>query len=215
VRVPQLPAVLYWSHNTYYHRWLLRQVPRHPGRVLDVGCGSGRLACTLAARASHVDAIDLSAVMIERAQARCPDRRNVRWLAGDFLDPEFGLAEDGYDAVTAISSLHHMPLRPALARLASMVDTGGVLVVVGLYRPATVGDYALNVVAVPANGLVGVALALQRRTGKPDDEGMPVREPVDTLAEIRAAAANLLPGAAIRRGLFWRYLLLWRQQPSR
>lgn len=38
-----------------------------------------------------------------------------------------------YDAVTASSSLHHMPLLPALARLARLVAPGGILIVVGHY----------------------------------------------------------------------------------
>jgi hypothetical protein len=36
----------------------------------------------------------------------------------------------------------------------------------------------------------------------------------DTLAEIRAAAAERLPGALPRRRLCWRYTLLWRR-PAR
>jgi len=47
----QLPERLWWDHNAHYHHWLLRQLPERAGRVLDVGCGSGRLACTLTARA--------------------------------------------------------------------------------------------------------------------------------------------------------------------
>ncbi len=70
MRTPQLPAALRWSHNARYERWLVRQVPRGTGRVLDVGCGAGRLACALAERAGHVDALDLSPVMVQRARQR-------------------------------------------------------------------------------------------------------------------------------------------------
>jgi hypothetical protein len=38
---------------------------------------------------------------------------------------------------------------------------------------------------------------------------MPVRDPANTLAEIRAAARVFLPGATIRRRLFFRYTLRW------
>ena len=38
---------------------------------------------------------------------------------------------------------------------------------------------------------------------------MPVRDPSATLAEIAAAAGARLPGAAIRRRLFFRYTLRW------
>lgn len=38
---------------------------------------------------------------------------------------------------------------------------------------------------------------------------MPVRDPVQTFAEIAAAARARLPGAAARRRLFFRYTLRW------
>jgi hypothetical protein len=41
---------------------------------------------------------------------------------------------------------------------------------------------------------------------------MPVKWPPDTtLAEIREAAAELLPGSRVRRLLFFRYALEWTQ----
>jgi len=48
----------------------------------------------------------------------------------DLLDPALPLEHEGYDAVTAVSSLHHMPLQPALGRLAGLVRPGGVLALV-------------------------------------------------------------------------------------
>jgi hypothetical protein len=38
----------------------------------------------------------------------------------------------------------------------------------------------------------------------------PTAEPQLTLAEIRQVAAQVLPGARIRRRLFWRYSLAYR-----
>src|ERR1039457_293442 len=43
-----------WDHNAYYHRLLLRHLPRPCNRVLDVGCGAGAFAVELAKRAEHV-----------------------------------------------------------------------------------------------------------------------------------------------------------------
>lgn len=210
VGVPQLPERVWWDHNAHYHRWLLRQLPPLSERVLDVGCGSGRLACALSARAEHVDGLDRSPVMLEQARRRCPEAHNLTWLQGDLLDHAVPLYSLGYDAITAVSSLHHMPLQPALQRLAELLRPGGVLIVVGHYRLATAGDRALELVRLPANAAVGVALALRGRAGKPDDDGMPVLPPSSTFADVQAAAIALLPGATLRRGLFWRYLLTWR-----
>lgn len=202
----RLPSFLWWDHNAHYHRWLLRQVPPGAARALDVGCGSGALARRLSERIASVDAVDASPAMIERATGR------ARWLVGDILAVD--LEPAGYDLVTALSSLHHLPLRAGLVRLAELVRPGGTLAVVGLYRHATRADLAMAAVTLPANALVGAVLAARGRAGKPNDEGMPVRDPETTLAEIRAAAADLLPGAVVRRRVFWRYTLLWRRPPA-
>lgn len=204
VWVPQLPERLWWDHNAHYHRWVVRQVPSRPERVLDVGCGAGR--------AEHVDGLDRSPVMIGRARRRCPEGGNVSWLEGDLLDSRLPLPDDGYDAIIAVSSLHHMPLEDALERLVGLLRPGGVLVVVGHFQPATISDRLLDMVALPANGAVGAALALRGLSGKPDEEDMPVLSPSTTLSELRAAVASQLPGARLQRGLFWRYLMTWRRQ---
>ena len=178
-------------------------------RALDAGCGAGVFARILASRVGTVDAVDRSQVMIGRASAGSGGC-SVRWLCGDLLDPSLPVDPDGYDLVTALSSLHHMPLRPALARLAALVRPGGKLAVVGCYRPAGPGDYLLDALAIPANVVVGAVLAIRGRTGKPHDEDMPVKWPPETsLADVRQAAADLLPGARIQRLLFFRYGLAW------
>ena len=125
--------------------------------------------------ARHVDAVDVSPLMAARAAARCPDPTGVTWLGGDLLDPALPLPDAGYDVVTAVSSVHHLPLRPALTRLAELVRPGGVLVVVGHHRASTPADHLLSAVALVANAAVGAVLAVRGRAGEPDDEDMPVR----------------------------------------
>lgn len=205
---PQLPQAVQWDHNAYYHRELVRRLPARVHRVLDVGCGTGGLAESLACRAGHVDAVDRSGPMIDLARGRAAS--NVRWLLGDVLDESLPLDPRGYDLVTSVSSLHHLPLWPGLCRLAGLVRPGGLLAVVGLYRKATAADWLLEMAAVPANAAMGALLAA-RGTGGKQHHGMPVRDPDETLAEIRAAADECTPGAALRRRLFWRYTLVWRR----
>jgi SAM-dependent methyltransferase len=52
------------------------------GTVLDVGCGTGTLACLLAARGLEVVAVDPAAASLDIAR-RKPGAGNVRWLHGD------------------------------------------------------------------------------------------------------------------------------------
>jgi SAM-dependent methyltransferase len=48
----------------------LRMAEAYRGPILDLGTGTGRVACALAARGHRVVGIDLSAEMLERARAR-------------------------------------------------------------------------------------------------------------------------------------------------
>ena len=53
-----------------------------PARVLDMGCGTGRLACELAARGHQVTGADPAPAMLGVARAR-PGGDRVRWIETD------------------------------------------------------------------------------------------------------------------------------------
>lgn len=67
-------------------------------RVLDAGCGQGRVGAALAARGHHVTGVDADARLIGAARA---DHPGLRWVVADLT--ELNLAEHGdpepYDAV--------------------------------------------------------------------------------------------------------------------
>src|SRR5437868_14872515 len=50
--------------------------------VLDIGCGTGTLACLLAGRGIEVTGVDPAAASLEVAR-RKPHAERVRWVAGD------------------------------------------------------------------------------------------------------------------------------------
>ena len=219
VRIPKRPSSTLWDHNGHYHDYLLRRLPAQAGRALDVGCGTGVFARRLAERAESVDAVDVSPQMIAAARAGAAGMPNVRWLLGDVLTLE--LEAGGYDIVTAIASVHHLPLAAGLARLASVVRPGGSLAILGLYREAALSDYVAGALAIPVDTAVGIGKAARRTLGKSQGSSpagptaaMPVRDPSATLRQVRAEARRLMPGARIHRHLFYRYSLLW-QRPER
>ena len=141
-RVPARPAATRWDHNGHYHDFLLGELPARLPRALDVGCGTGAFARRLAERCAAVDAIDVSPEMIAIARSRSAEVPGVRWLLGDVLTHD--LEADGYDAVTAIASLHHLPLEPGLRRLAALVRPGGVLAVLGLARADSAAELTFS-----------------------------------------------------------------------
>jgi SAM-dependent methyltransferase len=53
-----------------------------PARILDMGCGTGLLACEFAARGHHVTGADPAAAMLAVARAR-PGGDRVRWIEAD------------------------------------------------------------------------------------------------------------------------------------
>jgi 2-polyprenyl-3-methyl-5-hydroxy-6-metoxy-1,4-benzoquinol methylase len=110
-----------FNHNDHYHRFLLRQVPAPCRRALDVGCGSGGFARLLAGRAEAVEAFDRSPEMIAAARARPPTR--VTYRAADVHEVE--LPAGGYDFISCIAAIHHMPFAPTIERLRAALAPGG------------------------------------------------------------------------------------------
>ena len=103
-------------------RFLERVLPPAPARVLEVGCGDGRVAAALATRGYTVTGLDESAALGAEA-ASAP----VTWVESDFLF--YGGAADGtpFDSIVFTRSLHHVsPLDRALERAAALLRPGGV-----------------------------------------------------------------------------------------
>ena len=203
-----------WDHNGWYHRLLLAQVPRDATRVLDVGCGAGALARRLASRVSSVDAVDRSPAMIAAAGEAAPP--NLTLHRADLRTVDLPAGQ--YDAVVSSAVLHHLPLSDVLPRMARWVRPGGVLAAVALPRVDLPRELGVELAAAVAHSWLGVALAaLRPLTGaelfRPETThaAMPVAAPALTVREVRAEAGRLLPGAQVRRLLFWRYLLVWRR----
>jgi len=107
---------------------LERIIADRPRRVLDLGAGDGALARPLAARVDHVDALDISAAMVEAGRRRPGgQQRNLRWIVGAAETAELG---GRYALVTAGASLHWMTWKPTLARLAEAMTGHAVLAIV-------------------------------------------------------------------------------------
>lgn len=190
----------YWNHNTAYHPWIVQMAANHRGDVLDVGCGDGLLAQRLVPVSRSVTGLEPDPAAADRAVAR---------IAGDGVEisrasfEEFDPGARRFDLVTFVASLHHMNLRGALERARDLLAPGGEIAVVGLSANKSAWDWARSACCVPA---VMVADRFHRAT---PEIGVRIAEPRESLGEIRRVAEGVLPGAAIRRGLYYRYLLRW------
>ena len=77
-------------------------------RVLEIGCGVGRLTRGLAARAGEVVALDVSAEMLSRARRHNAELENVTWLHGDGATLA-GVDDESVDACVSHVVFQHIP----------------------------------------------------------------------------------------------------------
>jgi SAM-dependent methyltransferase len=209
----------HWDHNRHYHPFLLRHLPARRGIALEIGCGTGDFARSLVQRFERVVAIDLSPEMVRRARELSHTSENIEYRQADVRTCD--LPPAAFDCIATIATLHHLPLDATLKKLDAALRPGGVLLVLDLYEPRTLADWAWSAGAFAANLLLR-AWKL-RRLGDASHvrqawEEHARHDVYPTLAEIRSTGARLLPGAAVRRHLLWRYSLIWRKpaapQPS-
>ena len=201
-----------WDHNRHYHSFLLRWLPPRRETALEIGCGTGDFARALARRFDRVVAIDLSAQMVRRARERSAAVGNIEFQQADVCTHD--LPPAAFDCIASIATLHHLSLEIVLKKLDAALRPGGVLLVLDLYEPRTVADWLWTAAALPLDVLLR-AWKLGRLREDPQVRRAwteHARHDVyPALAGIRGIAKRLLPGATIRRHLFWRYSLVWRK----
>lgn len=93
--------------------WLLEAMkPLASDRLLDVGCGTGRFAITLASLVANVVGIDLTAEMLQQAKQLQTDEKltNIEWRQGDVAKLPFNDSE--FTLVSSRAMLHHV-IEPA------------------------------------------------------------------------------------------------------
>jgi 2-polyprenyl-6-hydroxyphenyl methylase/3-demethylubiquinone-9 3-methyltransferase len=140
--------------NPVRTRFVSERVPLAGLRVLDVGCGGGLLAESLAREGAQVTAIDLAPAMIEVARLHAAS-------AGLTIDYRLTGAQElmraspaAFDVVTCMEMLEHVPEPAAmLGTLAQLLKPGGALFISTLNRNlrsfllAIVGaEYLMNLI---------------------------------------------------------------------
>ncbi len=195
-----------WDHNAHYHRWVLRQLPHRFGSALDVGSGSGDLARLLATRADEVHGVDADPVITSQARALTPEATAASFTVADALT---GLPAGPHDVITCVATIHHLPFTEVLSTFRRHLAPGGTLVVVGLFRPRTALGPPPRRGRRPAERGHRVAQEQGRRAAPPTSMTARTRPADMPFSDITEAARTALPGARLRRRLFWRYTLTW------
>jgi len=149
-------------------------------RVLEVGCGTGKLTELLVARGLEVDAVDPGAAMIAAARKRVRDAPNVHFHHGRF--EEVTLPEDDYDAVFSATAFHWVEPEVGWTKAAAHLHDRGLLallVYAGVEHEGS-GDVDREFRAVLEEHVPELL------------DGMPPMRDLDTLLrDARAARANV------------------------
>jgi SAM-dependent methyltransferase len=140
-------------------------------RVIDLGCGAGRLANALAAHVHEVVGVDVAQSMVDEANRinRFPDR--VSFVAYDGYRLPF--ADESFDSAVSLISLQHSPPAlqlTALLELQRVVRPGGVLVFQLPCRPTKREELSaegmrarIELIDVPGSAGVGQAVTVRAR----------------------------------------------------
>jgi ubiquinone/menaquinone biosynthesis C-methylase UbiE len=141
--------------------------------VLDVACGPGLVACTLAEVARHVTGLDLTPAMIEQAQARQRSKclTNLTWLVGDAVPLPF--PDAAFSVVVTRYAFHHfLDPQAVLAEMVRVCEPGGRVAVFDVFTSSPEQAEAYNRVEKRRDPSHVRALSLEEMTGLCHDSGL-------------------------------------------
>lgn len=196
-----------WSHNDYFHGWILANLPARRRAALDFGCGRGELLATLSPHFRDAVGADVDEAMRHFASQRCAGLSNV-CVTGDALT-DLG---DEFDLITMIAALHHLDVASALQEVGRLVAPGGRFLAVGLAPPRTLRDHAWEVASIVTNPIIGYV-----RHPWPSKLGLepppfPVQDPAMPFDEVRDAVHAVMPGAKVRHQIGFRHTISWTKR---
>jgi SAM-dependent methyltransferase len=122
-----LPRHVVEHYLTRRSRFVLERSPP-PGRLLDVGCGTGALAARLAGLGYTVVGLDPSQGMLDVLRKRAPEVEAVRGSG-----TELPFADGEFDLSLSVATMHHIAgadaVRQTLAEMVRVVRPGGGILV--------------------------------------------------------------------------------------
>ncbi|MET8283540.1 class I SAM-dependent methyltransferase [Micromonospora sp. NPDC005174] len=166
--------------------WISRTVPN--GVIVDLGCGTGRIAHELASVERRVIAIDRSQQMLAQASATLPADSTALLRCDARMVP---VADGSVDAVVCSGVLHHIPDWPdAIREMSRILRPGGTMIV---REPNA--EYPEALFAPVERAIESVVRTASRRrhpaqASEPDQfQPSPVEQPI-VLAEVSKRAAD-------------------------
>jgi SAM-dependent methyltransferase len=97
----------------------------HGSRVLEIGCGTGKLTAALVERGLEVEAVDPGPRLVQIARRQAP---RARFHVTGFEDVE--LASDAFDAAFSATAFHWVAPEVGWSKAARVLRPGGVLALI-------------------------------------------------------------------------------------
>ena len=136
--------------QTRHHLWSeledLSQYVKDGDKILDLGCGNGRLYRVFENREVEYIGVDQSEKLIELAKKQF---NKPKFIVGDALNLETKFPKNEFNVIFAIAFLHHLPLKKLRLKVLkdcySILKPNGFLIctVWNLYQPRLVRKYKI------------------------------------------------------------------------
>ena len=146
-------------------------------RILDFGCGVGRLVIPFASGAVHVVGVDVSPSMLEEAQRNC-DARCLKNVTFVLADDELSQVPGTFDMIHSALVFQHIPVargREIFKRLLTKLDPGGIGMIDFTYGKDELADTfgvppAPNLTSYLGDTLKGISSLARGADAKDDPE---------------------------------------------
>ncbi|MDO4192700.1 MAG: class I SAM-dependent methyltransferase [Erysipelotrichaceae bacterium] len=193
---------MYWNHNSAYYPWVKKKTA-DCHTILDVGCGDGSLALFLDDGVKKIVGIDTDSYSIGKALLE-KNGENLTFTCCSF---ENYIPDMKFDAIVFAASIHHMDMTQALKKARSLLSSSGKILIVGIAKPSTITDWALEIFRV----LPSKILSALHHMHTSEELKLTTSYDFSEMNVIRSIVRKELPGAEIHYGLHYRYLVEWSE----
>ena len=198
-----MKEIPYWNHNTAYYKWIKQQTADCKS-ILDIGCGDGSLIAYLDDGSKNLTGIDSDRFCISKANLENRSA-NTQFICCSFDDYE---TKHIFDAIIFVASIHHMDMAAAVEKAKTLLSLNGFLIVVGLAKPSSIFDYAVEMLRILPCKIISTFRQMQSS----EYLNIPVSYHLPSFNEVRDISSRMLPCSVIKYGLYYRYLLKWTKQ---
>jgi 2-polyprenyl-3-methyl-5-hydroxy-6-metoxy-1,4-benzoquinol methylase len=199
-----------WDHNRQYQNYLLKNIPPDCSYILDVGCGTGELTKKLVPYSAKIIGIDVSGNMINEAKKRNYDEKidYIKTSVEKYLEE----TEKRFDVIISIAALHHMNEEKILETMKGRLTQKGKIIILDLVK-GSIADYAAAIISVPLSIILRLKNNGKLKVSKEQRDAWEGHFHYDkylTIKEVKSIARKKLGEAKIKKHLFWRYSIVYK-----